>query len=77
MAIKGVTKNGVDIQLKSNSEGELIVRSIIEREIEHESAEGAAFVWTSLDGDIDAGDTLLFIKNQFYKQHRLVWEYPL
>jgi hypothetical protein len=47
-----------------NDENELIVRAIVETELEHSSGKnGTAFSWVSNDTDIDAGDTRLFIKN--------------
>ena len=47
-----------------NEENELLVRAITETELEHSSAKnGQAYSWVSLDSDIDAGDTRLFIKN--------------
>ncbi len=49
--------------MKVNNEGQGVVRSIIESEIEHASINGDAYCWFSGDQDIDAGDTMLFIKN--------------
>jgi hypothetical protein len=46
-----------------NSEFELVTRSIIESELEHASIQGKAYSWSSGTRDIDAGDTMLFIKN--------------
>jgi hypothetical protein len=47
-----------------NDENELVTRAITESELEHASGRlGTAFSWTSNNGDIDVGDTLLFIKN--------------
>ena len=47
-----------------NEENELVVRAITEAEIEHASGKlGSAFVWDSLEKDIDAGDTMLFVQN--------------
>jgi len=46
-----------------NDEGELVTRSIIESELEHASISGKAYSWDSTELDIDAGDTMLFIKN--------------
>ena len=43
--------------------GILATQSIIQSELEHYSAEGASFCWNSTDKDIDAGDTMLFVKN--------------
>ncbi len=46
-----------------NDEGELIVRSVVESELEHASINGTAYVWQAVTADVGAGDTLLFIKN--------------
>ena len=47
-----------------NAENELVVRAITEAEIEHASGKlGSAYVWDSLEKDIDATDTMLFVKN--------------
>lgn len=46
-----------------NSENELVVRSIVESELEHASVHGRAYSWDSGERDIDAGDTMLFVKN--------------
>lgn len=47
-----------------NEEFELVVRAIVEAEIEHASGKlGTAFSWDSTELDIDAGDTMLFVKN--------------
>jgi hypothetical protein len=48
---------------KVNAEGQLVTRSIIESELEHASMLGTAFTWDSTELNIDAGDTMLFIKN--------------
>jgi len=55
---------GRGFQAEVNDEQELVVRSIVESEIEHASAEGNAFTWNSNILDIDAGDTMLFVKNE-------------
>ena len=45
-------------------ENQLVVRAIIEEEIEHASTEGAAYIWYSgAAQDLAAGDTFLFIRN--------------
>ena len=62
MIVRGM-HNGNETQIKATGDGELQVRAIVETEIEHASAFGHAFVWTSSNSDIDAGDTRLFIKN--------------
>jgi hypothetical protein len=47
-----------------NDENELLVRAIVETELEHSSAKnGQAYSWVSADTDIDVNDTRLFIKN--------------
>ena len=46
-----------------NEAQELVVRSIVETELEHASISGKAYSWDSLELDIDAGDTMLFVKN--------------
>lgn len=46
-----------------NDEGELITRAIAESEIEHASILGNAYAWFAPTIDVNAGDTLLFIKN--------------
>jgi hypothetical protein len=47
-----------------NDEKELVVRAINETELEHASAKlGSAYSWDSGERDIDAGDTMLFVKN--------------
>lgn len=54
------TGKGMDV----NSEGQGVVRAITEVEIEHASGVlGTAFSWDSGERDIDAGDTMLFVKN--------------
>lgn len=61
--VSGVSRKGSATQIKASEDGELLTRSIQESELEHASAGGRAFCWTSADTDIDAGDTRLFIKN--------------
>jgi hypothetical protein len=46
-----------------NSQQELVTRSIGETELEHASYLGNAWAWDSLEVDIDATDTMLFVKN--------------
>lgn len=46
-----------------NDEGELVTRAIAEPEIEHASSVGNAYCWFAPTIDVNAGDTLLFIKN--------------
>ena len=61
--VKGVSNSGTETQIKATSDGELEVRAIVETELEHASANGRAYAWRSNNGDIDAGDTLLLVKN--------------
>ena len=46
-----------------NSQGQLEVHAVVEEEIIDASLDGNAYVWTSGTQDIDAGDTMLFVKN--------------
>lgn len=62
MIVKG-NNEGTPIQIKATSKGELQTIAIVESELEHASESGEAFAWPSLNSDIDAGDTRLFIKN--------------
>jgi hypothetical protein len=61
--VKGINNNGTETQIRSTIDGELEVRAIVESQLEHASARGDAYAWRSNNGDIDAGDTLLFLKN--------------
>lgn len=61
--VKGISQNGTERQINSTQDGELEVRAIIETELEHASSRGDAYAWRSNNADIDAGDTLLLIKN--------------
>ena len=61
--VQGMNESNNRTQIKATKDGELEVRAITETELEHASARGDAYAWRSNDGDIDAGDTLLFIKN--------------
>jgi hypothetical protein len=63
MAIKG-TYNGGDKDIKATEDGHLIVRSIIEEEIEHASADGNSFAFRVAEAAIDTTDTVLFFKNE-------------
>ena len=57
----GTGKNG---DAEVNSEQHLVVRAINESEIEHASGKlGSAFSWDSGERDINATDTMLFVKN--------------
>ena len=44
-------------------DGELVTRAITEAELEHASDKGKAFAWDSLEINIDATDTMLFVRN--------------
>lgn len=46
-----------------NPENELVVRSIVESEIEHASTEGNAYSWVSTASDIVSGETRLYVRN--------------
>lgn len=59
--LKDGTGSGSEAEV--NAEHQLIVRAITESELEHASIQGNAFVWTSGTQDIDATDTMLFVKN--------------
>ncbi len=48
---------------KVNTQNQLLVRAITEPEIEDASEAGQAYSWTSGNIDIDAGDTILLVKN--------------
>lgn len=63
MAIKGTRKDGIEVNLLSTHDQELEVRAIVESELEHASGTGDAWVAHSANADIDAGDTILLIKN--------------
>lgn len=60
---EGVTSDGTTKQIKASQDAELVTRAINEAEIEHASGTGLAFSWDSGERDIDAGDTMLFVKN--------------
>lgn len=50
--------------MEVNAEGQGVVRAINESELEHASGKlGSAYSWDSTELDIDAGDTMLFVKN--------------
>ena len=49
--------------MKVNDEGQGVVRSVSESELEHAAIGGNAYVWQAATADVDAGNTLLFIKN--------------
>jgi hypothetical protein len=73
-SVKG-KHNGVPTDIKATEDGELEVRAITERLLEHASGKGLAYCWSSSDSDIDAGDTRLFIKNTSDKY--LVFDYAI
>lgn len=55
---------GRGFKQKVNKDNQAVVRAVTEQEIEHSAAEdGEAYIWTSQNLDIDAGDTLLLVKN--------------
>ena len=54
---------GRGFEAEVNEEQQLVVRAINESELEHASINGQAFCWFSGAQDIDATDTMLFVKN--------------
>jgi len=54
---------GTGKKAKVNDENELVTRSIVESEIEHASINGNAWAWDSLELNIDATDTMLFVQS--------------
>lgn len=48
---------------KVTDANELVTRAIVEAELEHASDDGKAFAWDSLEINIDATDTMLFVRN--------------
>ena len=64
MAVNIGIHNGAEVQINATNDGELEVRAIIESELEHASAKGSAYCWTSADTDIDAGDTVCLLRIQ-------------
>jgi hypothetical protein len=72
--VKGLHKLK-ETHILATADGELEVRAITETELEHASARGDAYAWRSNNGDIDAGDTLLFIKNT--SNNFLVFSYAI
>lgn len=56
---------GRGFKAEVNAEQELVVRAIIEAEIEHASAVlGSAYSWDSTELDLVAGETFLMVKNE-------------
>lgn len=58
-----ITDGNSSVAAEVNAENQLVVRAITESEIEHASINGEAYSWDSLELNIDAGDTILFVKN--------------
>ncbi len=54
---------GRGFKAEVNDEQELVTRAIGESELEHSSVLGNAFCWFSGAQDIDATDTMMFVKN--------------
>ena len=61
--VKGVNKNGNETQILATQDGELEVRAIVETELEHASANGRGYAWSTGNGASTAGDTKLLVKN--------------
>ncbi len=61
--LRAITSSFTEKVLRCTDDAELITRSITKNEIEHASVDGCAYVWNSLNTDIDVGDTRLFLKN--------------
>ena len=74
MAIKAKHK-GRDVDLQATDDGDLIVRSVNEKFIKHQSVLGRSFCWPSLDTDIAAGATRIILRNT--SDEFLVLEYAL
>lgn len=62
MAFQIMGQTGGNI-MKVTGEGQAVVRSIVETELEHSSIAGEAYSWDSTELDIDAGDTMLYVRN--------------
>jgi hypothetical protein len=60
--LEGVYK-GTPKQIGATLDGEATVRAITETTLEHASAKGEAYIWSTSNGSSTAGDTKLFIKN--------------
>ncbi len=58
-----IKDGGTGNTARVNAANQLLVRAIVEPEIEDASEGGQAYTWTSGDLDIDAGDTMLLVKN--------------
>jgi len=61
MRIKDGKGRGFEAEV--TAEQQMVVRAITESEIEHASTNGEAYSWDSLELNIDAGDTMLFVKS--------------
>jgi len=62
MALKG-KHNGVDTDIQSTVDGELVVRAITEERIEQAASKGNAFSFHVTEAAIDTTDTVLFVRN--------------
>lgn len=62
MSLKG-THNGTGKLIQATDDGELIVRAIVEQEIEHASSKGNAFSFHVTSAAISTTDTVLFVRN--------------
>lgn len=55
---------GTGRKAQVNTQNQLVVKATVQSEIEHESEEnGSAYNWTSDTVSVDAGDTVLLVKN--------------
>ena len=61
--LQASTRTGQEHTLRCTDEGTLLVQAITETEIEHASGKGNAWSFDSGERDIDAGDTMLFVRN--------------
>lgn len=62
MALKG-KHDGVEVDISATNTRELLVRATSMELLERFSDEGQSFVWSDNNADINAGDTILFIRN--------------
>lgn len=64
MRIEGIQPGQAGVnEVKVNNKGELVTKAINESSFESSSEEGKSFNWSSGIIDIDAGDTVLLLKN--------------
>ena len=63
MALMEVLHDNQELKVPGTRRGEPLVRSIMQEQLSHESELGLAFTWVSANADIDAGDTILIIRN--------------